>query len=86
MPVTGVGAVSLNVTVVDPTEAGSVTVYPCGQRPLTSNVNSTAGQTGLNAVITPVSADGNIGLFSSANAYLLADLNGWFAAASTTVS
>ena len=79
VPDSGVGGVSLNVTVVDPTEAGFVTVYPCGQRPLTSNLNYTAGQTVPNAVITPVSADGNICLYSSADAYLLADINGWFA-------
>ena len=79
VPISGVGAVSLNVTVVGPTEAGFVTVYPCGQRPLTSNLNYTTDQTVPNAVITPVSADGNICLFSSANAYLIADINGWFA-------
>jgi hypothetical protein len=80
VPKTGVAAVSLNVTVVGPSEAGFVTVYPCGQRPLTSNLNYTAGQTVPNAVITPVSADGNICLYSSATAFLLADINGWFAA------
>ena len=79
VPNSGVAAVSLNVTVVDPSEAGFVTVYPCGQRPPTSNLNYTAGQTVPNAVITPVSADGNICLYSSAGAYLLADINGWFA-------
>ncbi len=79
VPSSGVGAVSLNVTVVDPSEAGFVTVYPCGQRPLTSNLNYTTGQTVANAVITPVSADGTICLYSSAGAHLLADINGWFA-------
>ena len=82
VPISGVGAVSLNVTVVGPTEAGFVTVYPCGQRPLTSNLNYTTDQTVPNAVITPVSADGNICLFSSANAYLIADIDGWLAAGS----
>ena len=79
IPTSGVGAVSLNVTVVGPSDAGFVTVYPCGQRPLASNLNYLAGQTVPNAVITPVSADGNICLYSSAGAYLLADINGWFA-------
>jgi hypothetical protein len=47
------GAVSLNVTVTDPVGPGFVTVYPCGERPLASNVNFTSGQTVPNAVITP---------------------------------
>ncbi|MDB3990008.1 leucine-rich repeat protein, partial [Pseudomonadales bacterium] len=46
-----VGAVALNVTVVSPDSAGFVTVYPCGTRPLASNVNYTAGQIVPNGVI-----------------------------------
>ena len=42
-------AVSLNVTVTDPSDNGFVTVYPCGDRPLSSNVNFAAGQTVPNA-------------------------------------
>jgi subtilisin family serine protease len=79
VPVSGVGAVSLNVTVVDPVAAGFVTVYPCGDRPLASSLNYVAGQVVPNAVIAPLSAAGEVCLFSSADANLLADVNGWFA-------
>ena len=79
VPATGVGAVSLNVTVVNPVGTGFVTVYPCGDLPPTSSLNYTTGQTVPNAVIAPVSANGEICLYSSTGADLLADINGWFA-------
>ncbi|MCU1391918.1 MAG: uncharacterized protein JWM34_346, partial [Ilumatobacteraceae bacterium] len=57
VPPSGAGAVSLNVTVVDPDGPGYVTVFPCGGQPLASNLNFVAGQTVPNAVIAPVSTD-----------------------------
>lgn len=83
LPLANVGAVSLNVTVADPVDAGFVTVYPCGTRPNASNLNFVAGQTVPNAVIAPVSPNGEICLYSSVNSYLLADVNGWFATGSS---
>ena len=80
VPSSGVGAVSLNVTVTQPAASGFVTVYPCGDRPLASNVNFVAGQTVPNAVIAPVSAQGEVCFYSMATTHLLADVNGWFAA------
>jgi hypothetical protein len=81
VPSTGVAAVSLNVVAVDPDGSGFITVYPCGTRPLASSLNYVAGQIVPNAVIAPVSAGGEICLFSTANTHLLADVNGWFAGA-----
>ncbi|HSJ90787.1 MAG TPA: hypothetical protein VK917_01890, partial [Ilumatobacter sp.] len=78
VPATGVGAVSLNVTVAQPEGSGYATVYPCGTRPEASNLNYVAGQVVANAVIAPVSADGEICLYSFAPAHLLADINGYF--------
>ena len=78
LPNAGVGAVSLNVTAVNPSAAGFVTVYPCGTRPVASNLNYTVGQIVPNAVITPVSPTGEICLFSSQSTDLLADITGWF--------
>jgi hypothetical protein len=46
------GAYVLNVTAVDPSGAGFLTVYPCSpQRPLASNLNFSAHQTVANTVI-----------------------------------
>lgn len=78
IPASGVGAVSLNVTAIDPVGPGFVTVYPCGSRPDASNLNYTAGQVVPNAVMAPVSASGDVCFFSSVNTHLIADVNGWF--------
>lgn len=82
MPSAGVVAVSLNVTSVDPASTGYVAVYPCGTRPGVSSLNYTAGQIVANAVITPISATGEICLYSSVDTNLLIDINSWFATAS----
>jgi hypothetical protein len=83
-PATGIGAVSLNVTVTNPDAAGFLTVYPCGGAvPLVSNVNFTAGQTVPNAVITPVPANGLLCMFSNVPTDIIADINGWFSTANT---
>ena len=78
IPTSGVGAVSLNVTVVDPSAAGFVTVYPCGSRPGVSSLNFVTGQVVPNAVIAPVSNTGEVCFFSNVSTDLLADVNGWF--------
>jgi len=73
----GVTAVSLNVTVAEPEAGGFLTVYPCGSRPLASNLNFSAGQVVPNAVIAPVSAQGEVCFFSNVGTYVIADINGW---------
>jgi PKD repeat protein len=79
----GVGAVVLNVTVVDAGAAGFVTVLPCGgEVPNSSNLNFVAGQTIPNAVVSKVGAGGSVCVFSSAEAHLLVDVNGAFPAVS----
>jgi hypothetical protein len=60
VPATGVGAVSMNVTVAQPDGGGYVTVFPCGVQPLASSLNYVPGQTVANAVIAPVSAQGEV--------------------------
>ncbi len=80
-PAGGISAVSLNVTALDATTAGFVTVYSCGTRNTVSNLNYTAGGVSANAVLTPISATGTICIYSSSPADILIDLNGWFAAA-----
>ncbi|MCU1390328.1 MAG: hypothetical protein JWL72_3666, partial [Ilumatobacteraceae bacterium] len=79
VPTAGVGAVSLNVTAVNPTGAGYITVYPCGDRPNASSLNFTSGQTIPNAVIAPLSTSGELCFYSQVDTHLIADINGWFA-------
>ena len=84
IPASGVAAVSLNVTATQPTAAGFIIVYPCGTRPTTSNVNYSTNQTVPNAVIAPVSADGEICFYSTANTHVIADVAAWFSTAAPT--
>jgi len=71
-------AVVLNVTVVSPTTATYVTVYPDGRaRPSVSNLNVAAGDIRANQVTVAVSGEGRISLYNNAgNAHLVADLSG----------
>ena len=79
VPASGVGAISMNVTVTEPDGPGFVTVYPCGTQPNASSLNYVAGQTIPNAVIAPVSAQGEVCFYSQSPTHILADVNGWFA-------
>ena len=81
-PTTGIGAVSLNVAVANPTADGFVTVYDCGTRQLVANVNYVAGQTVSNAVLAPVSATGAVCFYSMSPTDLVVDINGWTATGS----
>jgi hypothetical protein len=89
IPANDVVAVAMNVTVVDG-EAGNaggyVTVYPCGTRPDSSNLNFVNGQTVPNAVIAPVSSAGKVCFYVYGKAHLLADVSGYFTAGFTSLS
>jgi len=83
VPVTGVTAVTLNVTAVGPTVPGFLTVWPSGKaRPEASNLNFSAGQNIPNTVIVPIGVGGKIQLFSGSGGtvYLLADVSGYYLA------
>jgi Repeat of unknown function (DUF5650) len=80
VPATGVGAVALNVTAVDPTAIGFLTVHPAGStRPEASNLNVAPGRTLPNMVIVPVGVDGKISIFNfDGDTDLVVDVLGWF--------
>jgi len=80
VPVSGVTAVVLNVTVTQPASQGFITVYAGGTtRPSASNLNFLAGQTVPNLVIAPVATDGTVSLFngSAGTVQLIADVSGY---------
>ena len=79
VPASGVGAVSLNVTSTGSTVAGFITVYACGTRELVASVNFPAGGTVANAVVAPVSTDGDVCFYANAPTDIVVDINGWFA-------
>ncbi|MGY0233285.1 right-handed parallel beta-helix repeat-containing protein [Longispora urticae] len=79
VPATGVTAVTMNVTVTEPTSAGFLTVYPNGRAlPNASNLNWTAGQTVPNLVVVPV-IDGKVNLRNSGpgTVHVIADVVGY---------
>lgn len=82
----GVSAVTLNVTSVDPWLPGYVTVYACdGERPTVSNLNPQPGRARPNLVMTPVSATGQVCLFSLQDVELVVDATGYLSTASSNV-
>jgi hypothetical protein len=78
-------AVSLNVTVVDPTDVGYVTVWPAGQpQPLVSNLNYLPGDVVPNMVIVELGTGGAINISSNNGCpNIIVDIGGSFAGDST---
>ena len=76
----GTTAVSLNVTVTNPTAAGNLTVYPGGQAlPWASNLNYTPGRTIANLVMVPLGPGNTVTFHSSSGTIdVIADLLGRF--------
>jgi cyclophilin family peptidyl-prolyl cis-trans isomerase len=80
----GATAAALNVTVVSPSGAGFVTVYPCGvTRPLSSNLNYVAGDVVANNVVAPIGSNGNVCLFTSSDTDIIVDVAGYFSGDAT---
>ena len=70
-------AALVNVTVVDASDPGFVTVWPCSSgMPETSNLNFVGGETRAAAAIVKPDANGQICVFSSVRAHLLLDRMG----------
>ena len=68
-------SVAINVTAVALGE-GYITVYPCGQRPSTSNLNVRAGQIISNSVVTKLSITGSICIYNQSPTHLVVDIFG----------
>lgn len=75
-------AVALNVTVVDPSTGGYLTVHPAGRpTPLASSLNFAAEQTIANALVVGVGTGGRVDLaLGAGRAHAVVDVTGWFAA------
>ncbi|MGV9263859.1 hypothetical protein ACWDRR_04235 [Kitasatospora sp. NPDC003701] len=88
VPATGVTAVVMSVTAVNPTQTGFVTAYPHGQAvPDASNVNFTTGQNVSNLVTVPVGTDGKVDLYNAwGEIDLGVDVVGYYSAKGATYS
>ncbi|MCU1391093.1 MAG: hypothetical protein JWL72_4431 [Ilumatobacteraceae bacterium] len=74
----GASAVTLNVTSVDPSMAGFVSVYPCDTpRPTISSLNPVPGSAKPNVVITPIAADGTVCFYTLTDVDLVVDITGY---------
>jgi hypothetical protein len=73
-------AYSLNFTAVPQGSLGYLTSWPAGQsQPLVSSLNSPTGTIVANAVIVPTGNSGAVSVFSTDQANLVIDINGYFA-------
>lgn len=67
--------VTMNVTVTGGSQAGFLTVFPCGQTvPTTSNLTYSAGQTVANATISRLGTNGKVCLSVTGATYVLVDV------------
>ena len=80
VPASGVSAVVLNVTGVQPTASTFVTVSPSGTPvPFASNLNLVAGEVRPNLVTAKVGAGGAVSLYNATGSvHLVADVAGWY--------
>jgi hypothetical protein len=88
VPPAGATAVVLNVTVVAPTSAGWVTLYPTGAaRPVASSVNFNRGFTGANLVTVKLGTGGKVRLFNaSGSTQVVADVMGYYHGATSVAT
>ena len=81
VPLAGVKAAGLTVTVTASQHAGYLTAYADGTtRPTSSNLNFVGGQTLANSVIVPIGANGRVRLYngSGGTVHLIVDAAGYF--------
>ena len=89
VPVSGVSAVVLNITVVSPAAGGFLSAYPAGRpRPGASNLNFTGGQTVPNLVKVKVGDLGRVTLFngSGGQTHTIVDVAGWYSDGTSPVA
>jgi hypothetical protein len=73
----GAKAASVNITTVASGAASYVTAYPCGARPLASNVNITPAQfANANGALVKLSATGDLCLYAAQPVHVVVDING----------
>ncbi len=86
LPTSGVAAVVLNVTATNASAASYLSVYPTGtNRPATSDLNFTAGQTVPNLVEVGVGAGGDVSLYNNVGSVdVIVDIVGWVSSDTTS--
>jgi hypothetical protein len=82
----GASAAVLNVTAVDPTASGFLTVFPEGTTlPLVSSLNFTPGVNVANLVTVPLSSAGGVSIYNSAGSTnVVVDVEGYYTSTPST--
>ena len=82
----GASAAVLNVTAVNPTASGFLTVFPAGTTmPTVSNLNFTPGVTVANLVTVPLSSSGIVSIFNHAGSTnVVVDVDGYYTSTPST--
>jgi hypothetical protein len=82
----GAAAAVLNVTAVDPTAAGFLTVWPQGTAmPTVSNLNFAAGKNVPNLVTVGLSATGQVSIYANTGRVdVVADVEGYYTSTAPT--
>jgi hypothetical protein len=80
VPSSGVSAVVLNVTVVNPTASSFLTVFPEGTtRPTVSNLNVVPGETLANLATVPLGTQGGVTIYNNTgSANVVIDVEGYY--------
>jgi hypothetical protein len=80
VPAHGVGAVVLNLTVVQPTASTHLTLWPSDtELPDSSSLNTVAGRTLANLTTVAVGDNGSVSIFNSlGTAHVVVDVFGWY--------
>jgi hypothetical protein len=79
VPSSGVRAVVLNATVVQPAALGYLTMFPAGAPlPNASDLDFAPGDIRANLVVVGVGTGGRVGLFTLAGTHVVLDVAGWF--------
>lgn len=80
VPNIGATAVSVNITVTQPSTSSYLTVWPTGfSRPTVSLLNFVANATIANSTVVGLSPDGTLSIYNaSGSTHVIVDVSGWF--------
>lgn len=80
VPTTGVEAVVLNLTAVDPTQSSFLAAWAEGAtQPIVANLNFSAGETVANLVTVPVGSQGGVSIYNhTGSTDVVVDLEGYY--------
>jgi hypothetical protein len=71
-------AVSINVASVGAWGRGYITAWPCGEVPVAATTTFDSADAIANGAFLPLSASGQLCLFSNMPTHVVIDVNGWF--------